>query len=215
MTPGDSTDPWSEAGPAWRAAFELAWESHRAGSPGVGAVIVDDAGRVVASGRSRRGEPSAGVNQLAGSRMAHAEVNALAGLAVDQYAGLTLLATLEPCLLCAAAVAISHVPRVVFAGRDPVWSYVRDLPGCDRRLAERWPELEGPMGGRLGVWASLVPLMERLERNPSGARVDEFEREMPAVASLAREFVADGTAARLRELDLAQALDDVWDRLGH
>jgi tRNA(Arg) A34 adenosine deaminase TadA len=197
----------------WRAAFELAWESHRAGSPGVGAVIVNAQGRLVATGRSRRGEATEELNQLSGSRMAHAEINALAGLRVDQHAGLTLLVTLEPCLLCAAAVAISHVPRVVFAGRDPVWSYLRSLPSFDRRLADRWPRVEGPMGGRLGAWASLVPLIERIERDPSGARVDEFEREAPAVLALARELVMDSTAPQLRSLDLDQALDEVWRRL--
>src|SRR5439155_19114020 len=123
------------------------------------------------------------------------------------------LVTLEPCLLCSAAVAISHVPKVLFAGRDPVWSYLRTLPSADPRLTERWPHIQGPIVGPLGVWASLVPLIERLERNPVGARVEEFERELPAVASLARTLVTDGTASRLRQLGLDGALDDVWNRL--
>src|SRR5881394_1288658 len=118
--------------PAWRLACELAWESHRRGSPGVGAVIVDEAGRVIARGRSRRCEPPDEPNQLAGNRLAHAEVNALAELAVDQHAGLTMLATLEPCVLCAVATAIAHVPRLMFAGVDPVWRYVHDLPDQHR-----------------------------------------------------------------------------------
>src|SRR2546430_14130180 len=80
--------PWDELSDGWLAAFGLAWESHCAGSPGVGAVVVDASGTVVADGRSRRGEDALVPNQLSGSRMAHAEINALAGLAVEEYDGL-------------------------------------------------------------------------------------------------------------------------------
>jgi tRNA(Arg) A34 adenosine deaminase TadA len=78
--------PWDEVAPAWREAFELAWQAYVAGSPPVGAVVVDGDGTVVARGRSRRAERHAPANQLAGSRLAHAELNALAALPTDQHA---------------------------------------------------------------------------------------------------------------------------------
>jgi len=157
--------PWDELTDGWLAAFGLAWESHCAGSPGVGAVVLDADGTVVASGRSRRGEDAFVPNQLTGSRMAHAEINALAGLAVEEYDGLTLLPTLEPCLLCAAAIAMAHVPAVRFAGPDPMWRFLQGMPRWDPRLAERWPTVVGPMPGKWGAWAALVPIIEE-----SGAR---------------------------------------------
>lgn len=204
---------WRAVEPAWRFAFELAWESHCAGSPAVGAVVVDAAGAVVARGRSRRGENDAVPNQLSGSRMAHAEINALAGLTVDHHHGLRLLVTLEPCLLCAAATAIGHVTQVEFAGEDPVWRYVQDLPLKEERLAERWPMIHGPVGGRLASWGSLLPLLERLERRPDGVRVDEYEVRLPELTKLARSLIADGTAMEFRRLTLDEALDATWDRL--
>ena len=94
--------------------LRLNWPgSHfKAGSPPVGAVLVDRKSEVIARGRSRRGESSGPADQLAGSRLAHAEVTALAQLSIDQHGGLTFYATLEPCFLRAAAVAMSHVPLV-------------------------------------------------------------------------------------------------------
>src|SRR5438552_1432449 len=99
---------WAALSPPWRAAFDLAWESFQAGSPPVGAVVTDRSDRIIGWGRSRRHETVAPVGQLAGSRLAHAEVNALAALPVDHDPELRLYVTLEPCLLCVAAAAISH-----------------------------------------------------------------------------------------------------------
>lgn len=179
----------------------------------MGAVVADEDGTVLARGRSRRGETSAPANQLSGSRVAHAEVNALAGLSVDQHAGLTLYTTLEPCFLCSAAVAIAHVPIVHFAGQDPMWRFVRQFPEIEPRLAARWYELRGPLPGKLGAWATLLPLLERLGRDPRGPRVDEFDRVLPEMTALARKVVADGHAEDLRRLDLDAAMDTVWELL--
>ena len=60
-------------------AVELAWESFRAGSLGIGAVITLD-GEITATGRNRLAERDPGDDVLAGSSLAHAEMNALAKL---------------------------------------------------------------------------------------------------------------------------------------
>lgn len=198
--------PWSEA-------FVLAWESFCAGSPPVGAVIVDGDTNIVARGRSRRAEQNAPQNQLAGNRLAHAEVNALANLGPDQHHELTLYVTLQPCLLCAAATAIAHIPAVCFAGQDPLWQFLDDLPGLHPALAARWFEVSGPLEGPLGIWSSLLPLLERLQRDPTGPRVDEFERKMPELVFLAKSLIQDGTARCLSKLALHDAITLVWDRL--
>src|SRR5207245_9030773 len=133
--------------PAWRVAFGDAWDSFRAGRPPVGAVVVDAEGSIVSRGRSRRGERAAGPNQLAGSRLAHAEINALAQLRVDQSEDHHLLVTLEPCFLCAAAIVTCHVRRVSFAGSDPMWRFVGVVRDVDTVLASRWYVAAGPFPG--------------------------------------------------------------------
>jgi tRNA(adenine34) deaminase len=104
----------------------------------VGAVVVDAAGAVVARARNER--------ELAGDPTAHAEVLALrrAAAAVGSWrlAGLTLVVTLEPCTMCAGALVLARVDRLVYGAADPkagavgsLWDVVRD-----RRLNHR-PEV--------------------------------------------------------------------------
>ncbi len=54
---------------------------------------------------------------------AHAEVVALRAAAVSQgdfrLEGTTLYVTLEPCAMCAGAIVLARVPRVVFGAPDP------------------------------------------------------------------------------------------------
>jgi tRNA(adenine34) deaminase len=81
----------------------------------VGAVVVGPAGEVIAAGhneRERRQDPSA-----------HAEMIALreAARALGSWRLLdtTLYVTLEPCAMCAGAIVLARVPRVVYGTTDP------------------------------------------------------------------------------------------------
>ena len=90
-----------------RRALDLAengW-GRTAPNPMVGAVVVRD-GAVVGEGWHRRyGE-------------AHAEIEALRS-AGERARGATLYVTLEPCPMCAAAIAHARVARLVFGAWDP------------------------------------------------------------------------------------------------
>ncbi len=146
----------------WPLPFELAWEALRAGSRPVGAVLLDPDGRLVATGRNRSQEApgTAPPGQLAGTALAHAEVNALAQLpAGRQHDGHRLYTTLEPCLLCSSALMHSHVGHVVYAASDPMWRGVEDVPGVGGLIAARWARREGPagdLGGSLAAFSRLL-----------------------------------------------------------
>ena len=80
----------------------------------VGAVVVV-AGEVIAAGhneRERRADPTA-----------HAEIIALRAAAAHvgswRVLGATLYVTLEPCAMCAGAIVLARVPRVVYGTADP------------------------------------------------------------------------------------------------
>ena len=80
----------------------------------IGAVIVQG-GEVVASARNER--------ELRGDPTAHAEILALRE-ASERLGGWRLLdtalyVTLEPCAMCAGAIVLGRVPRVVYAADDP------------------------------------------------------------------------------------------------
>ena len=95
----------------------------------VGAVIMDGNGAVIARGRN--------IREASADPTGHAEVVALraAGQARANWRldDCTLVVTLEPCTMCAGALLVSRVPRLVFGTADPragaagsVWDVLHD-----------------------------------------------------------------------------------------
>ena len=97
-----------------RRALELARSAELAGEVPVGAVLVHEE-RVIATGANR---PISACDPTA-----HAEIEALrAGAQVlgsYRLTDTTLYVTLEPCLMCAAAVVHARVRRLVYGAFDP------------------------------------------------------------------------------------------------
>jgi tRNA(adenine34) deaminase len=77
--------------------------------------VVTAAGEVIGIGRNER--------ELRGDPTAHAEILALreasSRLAGWRLDGTVLYVTLEPCAMCAGAIVLARVPRVVFGAVDP------------------------------------------------------------------------------------------------
>ena len=80
----------------------------------VGAVIMDAGGEIIARGRNEK--------ELSGDPTAHAEIVAIreaTGLLGDwRLEGMTLVVTLEPCVMCAGAIQAARISRVVFGAWD-------------------------------------------------------------------------------------------------
>jgi tRNA(adenine34) deaminase len=104
----------------------------------VGAVVYGPDGAELAHGRNER--------ELTGDPTAHAEVVAMrrAATAVGSWRleGCTVVVTLEPCTMCAGALVLARVRRLVFGAWEPktgavgsLWDVVRD-----RRVPHR-PEV--------------------------------------------------------------------------
>ena len=125
---------------AMRLALQEAEQATRTGDVPVGALVVDAAGAVVARGRNAR--------EATGDPTAHAEVLALREasrkLGGWRLVGTTLYVTLEPCAMCAGAIVLGRVPRVVYGAPDPkagAAGSVMDVLG-EPRLNHR-PEVAG------------------------------------------------------------------------
>jgi tRNA(adenine34) deaminase len=101
------------------AAMDLALEEAEAAlahhDVPVGAVVLDAGGAVLARRHNER--------ELTGDPTAHAELLALrdaaAALGTWRLAGATVVATLEPCPMCAGALVAARVERIVFGAADP------------------------------------------------------------------------------------------------
>ncbi|MCL2702228.1 MAG: nucleoside deaminase [Defluviitaleaceae bacterium] len=106
---------WDSIGKAWQAAFELAWEAFVNGSLPIGAVIVNESGEIISSGRNRIFEPGIGNRKIA-----HAETEALYKLDSSKYPDktYTLYTTLEPCPMCFCTVVMSNIRKLRVAARD-------------------------------------------------------------------------------------------------
>ena len=81
----------------------------------VGCVIVDAGGRVIGKARNQR--------ELLHDPTAHAEMIAITqaaeALASWRLLDTTLYVTLEPCAMCAGAIVLARIPRVVYGDSDP------------------------------------------------------------------------------------------------
>jgi tRNA(adenine34) deaminase len=115
--------------PAMRAALAEAEAAVATGDVPVGAVVLDEAGGIVARGRNRR--------EALGDPTAHAELDAIRAAARGRGGwrldGMTLVVTLEPCTMCAGAITNARLSRLVFGAADPragavgsLWDVVRD-----------------------------------------------------------------------------------------
>jgi tRNA(adenine34) deaminase len=115
----------------------------------VGAVILDPAGAVVARAHNRREADS--------DPTAHAEIVAMRAAARVggnwRLDGHTLVVTLEPCTMCAGAISLARISRLVYGAADPkagaagsLWDVLRD-----RRLGQRTEVLGGVLAQECGA----------------------------------------------------------------
>ena len=134
-----------------RLALDQARQVRDAGDVPVGAVLLDPAGAVVAAAGNER--------EASADPTAHAELLVLrrAGAATGRWRlpGHTLVVTLEPCTMCAGALVLARVERLVFGAYDPkagavasLFDVVRD-PRLNHRVDVRGGILEDECGALL------------------------------------------------------------------
>ena len=96
------------------AAIDVAREAAAAGDVPIGAVVVHGGEIIAAAGNRREADldPTAHAEMIA---IRHA-ASALGGWRLP---GTTLYVTLEPCAMCAGAIVLARIARVVFGASDP------------------------------------------------------------------------------------------------
>jgi hypothetical protein len=90
-----------------------------------------------------------------------------------------------------------------------MWRFVQSLPENYAELRDRWPRVEGPLTGPIGAFASLLPILDRIGRNPLGLRVEEYERWRPDLVDLARGITGVGQLDALANAPLDRAFQIV------
>ena len=100
--------------PAMRRALDLAHEAAAAGEVPVGAVITRDGVMIAEAANAMRGgnDPTAHAEMVAIRRAAEV-------LGSPRLDGCELWVTLEPCAMCAGAIALARIAKLHFAADDP------------------------------------------------------------------------------------------------
>ena len=135
----------------WARLMTLSLEEGEKALPDVpiGAIVVDASGEVIGRGHNER--------EATRDPTAHAEILAIRDAArhVGEWrlTGCTLVVTLEPCTMCAGAIVLSRLERLIFAAYDEkagavgsLWDVVRD-----RRLNHRPEVVGGVMADEAGA----------------------------------------------------------------
>jgi tRNA(Arg) A34 adenosine deaminase TadA len=189
-----------------RQALELAWTSFVAGSFGIGAVAVDAAGEVLATGRNRILESEPGDDVLAGSSLAHAEMNVLAKLGYRRHDGADVIlhTTLQPCLQCLGAVRLSSVSRIVVLAPDPLWRGLDRLLLDNEFVANNWPDSEELP---VSTWSAFSLLLPTYRALALGRPATGWRDGVPLLTGLAETLLASGELASAA--DEGMAVDEV------
>ena len=145
-----------------RDAIRQAAKAYEADEVPVGAVIVRN-GRVIARAWNQV--------EMLNDATAHAEMLAIrraaGGPGRPRLEGAALYTTLEPCAMCAGAVLLARVDRLVFAARDPKGGCAGSLYDLltDPRFNHRVAVAEGPLAEES---AGLLQAFFRARRNAAG-----------------------------------------------
>jgi tRNA(adenine34) deaminase len=110
-------------------AIEIARQAIATGDVPVGAIVVNKNGEIIGQGSNEREANS--------DPTAHAEIVAIRSAASriqnSRLDGCTLIVTLEPCAMCAGAIAQSRISNLIFGAWDEkagavgsVWDVIRD-----------------------------------------------------------------------------------------
>ncbi len=108
-----------------RKALQEAFKAFKNQEVPVGAVIVDQQGKILAKGYNQV--------QKKHSQLAHAEIIAIqkASKKIGDWrlVGCDLYVTLEPCRMCMGLITLSRLNRVVFGTGSPIFGYQPDKDG--------------------------------------------------------------------------------------
>jgi len=110
-------------------AIEIARQAIATGDVPVGAIVVNKNGEIIGQGSNER--------EANNDPTAHAEIVAIRSAASrienSRLDGCTLIVTLEPCAMCAGAIAQSRISNLIFGAWDEkagavgsVWDVIRD-----------------------------------------------------------------------------------------
>lgn len=200
---------WKELPEVWQVAFLEGWEAFRHGAIPIGAVITDETGKIICTGRNRIGELPHGNN-----RIAHAEMDCLLKLDTVTYPNVksyVLYACMEPCPMCMGTFVMSNLRTLRVAARDRhcgAVHYREDDPYVKRKNIDVKFEL-----GEMELVQLTVQSYYNIRRNNGepDAVTKRFGEDCPKAVEIAKKLYE----IRLLEayVEEGTAFSEVFDRI--
>ena len=180
---------WNELSKAWQTAFSAGWESFKNGSIPIGAVICDENGKIICTGRNRVNEITNGNRKIA-----HAETDCLLQIDTRKYPNLesyTLYACMEPCPMCMGTIVMSNFRKIRIAAKD---GHCGAIHYCeyDSYIKSKNINAIFELGGLQLVQLTIQTYFE-LKKNGGAANsiIECFAADCPRAVNIAKTLYAD------------------------
>lgn len=111
---------WNKLDRPWKESISLAWDAYKKGTIPIGCVVINKEGEIISKGQNQIFD-LAGESPLAGTNMAHAEMNALFGLNETKHPDIRsyiLYTTMEPCPMCFGTAVMMNIRNIYYAADD-------------------------------------------------------------------------------------------------
>jgi len=205
---------WADLSAPWQACMEEAWTAYCLGSIPIGAVVTDGEGKILSRGRNHIWDDQAPTGQVCRTELAHAELNALLALGVDQgdRRSWALYTTTEPCPLCMGAFYMSGIRTLHYACRDP-WAGSTNLLNTTPYLSRKAIQVTEPEDPQLAavIVALFVEWELHLYRERLSVVRESLQNIVPQGVSLGIDLYRSG---ELRQMAIEGALaGKVYNRL--
>jgi tRNA(Arg) A34 adenosine deaminase TadA len=204
-------DRWDQLALGARMAFDQQWLGLAAGGLPCGSSILNDQGEIVAIGRNHvydlpQQAGNSPTSPLQYTRVAHAEINALAFVPSDREPELlTLWTTQHPCIMCAAAIKFIGIGKVCYIADDP-----SDVSPSRDIIASRGNVPYEALGDRL--WWTVSNLLflynSAVKQGEDANNLRKNRDRYPTLVELALHIAKDDTLGKSARagIELPQAL---------
>jgi len=211
-----SHQAWQALPAADRVVFQSAWKACAMGTVGVGCAILDEDGQIISSARNATRGSGDGDLPIAGTYVAHAEINALARIPTERNLDrCTLVTSILPCLMCAGAAVMAHVGYVRYLTADPLFPDFLALRQVGEIARRQWPVYQECPQNEWTVLALVLSAHSKAVAKPDGLVMCTYGLLEPEVAGLLRKIVRCEifSQAACDGADIPEVLAAIWDDL--
>jgi tRNA(adenine34) deaminase len=190
---GNAIVKWNQLSEPWKRSFIQAWEAYCNGSIPIGAVLVNGQNEIVFEGRNRVHETTGPEKQICSNRLAHAEMNVLLQLEIEDYKKLgqaSIYSTMEPCIQCFGAIILSKINNIYFAAIDDKLAGATTIEDKHGFIESRNLNIQGPYPvlGDIQIILRTDFLLRMFDTNRAEELIAAHEIDYPVAVAIGRKM---------------------------